>query len=79
MYSSLIQPTVMIRKSTLEQMFLSYLDYACTEDYKLWTDLALAGARLANILKYYYVIDLPQTKSRINIGIRCLILVIKLD
>lgn len=49
MYNSLIHPTVMIRKSTLEQMRLSYLDYACAEDYKLWTDLALAGARFANI------------------------------
>lgn len=49
LHCSMIHPTVMIRKSTLEQLGLNYLDYACAEDYKLWTDLALAGARFANI------------------------------
>jgi glycosyltransferase involved in cell wall biosynthesis len=49
MNNSLIHPTVIIRKSVFEQLSLNYLDYACAEDYKLWTDLALAGARFANI------------------------------
>lgn len=49
MNNSLIHPTVMIRKSTLEKLELNYLDYACAEDYKLWTDLALGRARFANV------------------------------
>lgn len=49
LYCSMIHPTVMIRKSTLEELDLNYLDYAYAEDYKLWTDLALAGARFSNI------------------------------
>lgn len=49
LHCSMIHPTVMIRKSTLEQLGLIYLDYAFAEDYKFWTDLALAGARFANL------------------------------
>lgn len=49
LYCSMIHPTIMIRKSILEKFHLTYLNYACAEDYKLWADLALAGARFTNI------------------------------
>ncbi len=49
LYCCMIHPTVIIRKTTLDQLGLNYLDYPYAEDYKLWTDLALAGARFENI------------------------------
>ena len=68
LYCSMIHPTIMIRKSILEKLHLTYLDYACAEDYKLWADLALAGARFTNIpevlLRYRSSSDQVTNKYR---------------
>ena len=57
-----------IRKSILEKFHLTYLNYACAEDYKLWADLALAGARFTNIpevlLRYRSSSDQVTNKYR---------------
>jgi len=46
----IIHPSVMIRRSILRQSGCLYqYGYACAEDYKLWTDLALKGFKFANI------------------------------
>lgn len=42
----LIHPTVMMRRSFLLDNHLSYRDgYPCAEDYKLWVEMALLGAK----------------------------------
>jgi glycosyltransferase involved in cell wall biosynthesis len=68
LYCCMIHPTVIIRKTTLDQLGLNYLDYPYAEDYKLWTDLSLAGARFATIrevlLQYRFSSDQVTSKYR---------------
>lgn len=47
--NGMIHPTTMIRSATLTKYDLKYLEYAWAEDYKLWVDMALAGASFANL------------------------------
>jgi hypothetical protein len=50
LYNPMVHPTVILRKSVYENAkFLYQEGYDCAEDYKLWTDLATAGCRFANI------------------------------
>ena len=54
--SPFAHPTVLIRKSVLEQYQLSYkVDYEPCEDYKLWVDLlkVTKGKNLPEVLLYY--------------------------
>lgn len=45
-YNIIAHPTVMLRKSFLEEHNLSYKNYKYAEDYKLWIDIAICGGKI---------------------------------
>lgn len=48
LHNSMIHPSIIAKRNVLTS--IKYRDgYLCAEDYKLWTDLSIAGFRFANI------------------------------
>ena len=71
LYNSMIHLAVIMCKSTVERFGIQYLDYKCAEDYKFWTDLALAGARFVNIPMVYCFIEFLWGSLLVFINLRC--------
>ena len=64
-YNFLSHPTVMLKKAFLEMHDLSYEDYLCVEDYKLWFEITKCGGKI--FIEPQYLMFLRNSPKQVTI------------